>query len=719
MPRPERAGQALALGGIGLALATRVPLLALTHHLPVSNDDAIPLLMARQVLRGELSTILWNQPYNGALDAYLLAPGLLLGSAHGVFRAYEALCAVLLIVAAGLVARRLGGAGASVWAAVLAAVGTPYMALMTAIGPTPNFLLPLLVSVPLLVGMRRLDGPTRGRGGALLAGLVSGLAIWDSALAVPSLLGVGAGLAAAGLRPRRSAAAAYVAGLVAGASPLLLARAVGASASSPITDLRPRWLWTDGLADLGHAVAGLAGLQVPLVVDGRERALLPLFAATLLGTALLAAAALGAASRRSLPLVGWALALAAAFALSRRTGADEVRYLYGLTVPVLALAGAGLARSSRIARAAPLMLVIAILVPWGLGHRALVRAWSDPAHASAVWEVPPLDPVLDTLQRAGLRSAYASLQFAGRLTLESGGRVLASQAWNERVPGDPLRFRDEVDLDPRAAWVLSSRLSRGMPRAGGFRELLGSLGGSWREDLPGDFVVFRRFTPPYDESRPVPAGQLSVATIDGTALPASVLDRDGATAWISPLGLARGAGLVVRPASPRRLSAVVLALELERSPPAVPWVCEVDGVTVASGPARHGLQWVNGAPRAGRQALLAVALPSDRPAAEVRLLFQEAGPPLALGEVFLYGPDEPPLPDAGAAASAQALEHARSGRWGEAASGYSEAVRLAPERASHHACLARARWRATRRVRLDVESLPDGGSDLVLPRPGR
>jgi len=333
--------------------------------------------------------------------------------------------------------------------------------------------------------------------------------------------------------------------------------------------------------------------------------------------------------------------------------------------------------------------------------------------------VPPLAPVVDTLARAGVRSAYASLQFAGRLTLETAGGVMASQAWNERVPGDPLRFRDEVDLDPRAAWVLSSRLSRGMPRAGGFRELLGALGGSWREDLPADFVVFRRFVPPYDESRAVPAGEITATAADGTALPAAVFDRDTATAWTSAEGLARGSGVVFRLAVPRRLSAVVLAVDLDRSPLAVPWVCEMDGVTVAQGPRRHGLQWVNGAPRAGRQALLAIPLPADRAGSEVRILFQGAGPPLVVAEVFLYGPGEPPVDDAGAAFAERALAHARAGRWAEAATAYAEAARRAPERASHHACLARARWRSVRRARLDVESLTDGGPELVLARPAR
>jgi hypothetical protein len=498
---------------------------------------------------------------------------------------------------------------------------------------------------------------------------------------------------------------------------VLLARAVGASAASPVTDLRPRWLWADGLSDLGRASAGLVGLQVPLVVDGPERALLPWPLAILLAVALAAAAALGV-TRRAWPLLGWAAALATAFAFSRRTGGDEVRYLYGLVVPLLVLGGVGLARASRMSRVAALALAASILAPWAAGHAALVRAWRDPAHASRAWEVPPLDPVLDTLGRAGIQSAYASLQFAGRLTLESDGRVVASQAWNERVPGDPLRFRDEVDLDPRAAWVLSSRLSRGMPRAGGFRDLLGGQG-SWREDRPADFVVFRRFVPPYDESRPVRARDLSVSTLDGTACGPPVLDRDGATAWTAPRGLARGFGLVVRLAPPRRLSGLVLVVDLERSPLAVPWVCELDGAPVASGPARHGLQWVNGVPRAGRQAALAVALPPDRPASEVRLLFQDAGPPLVVAEVFAYGPDEPLVEDGGAAAAEQALAHAREGRWSEAVRAYAESVRLAPDRASRHACLARARWRAGRRARLDVEGLTDGGAELVLPRPGR
>src|SRR4030095_59528 len=105
----------------------------------------------------------------------------------------------------------------------------------------------------------------------------------------------------------------------------------------------------------------------------------------------------------------------------------------------------------------------------------------------------------------------------------------------------------------------------------------------------------------------------------------------------SASGIARGSGLEVRLLTPRRLSALALPGALPQPPLPVPWVCALAGAVVARGPLRHTLQWVNGAPRAGKQALLVVAL-GDRAASSVRLVFQDAGPVLRGGEGFLYGP---------------------------------------------------------------------------------
>jgi hypothetical protein len=687
--------------------------------------------MGRAVLHGELATTLWNQPYNGALDAYLLAPLLAVMPHHAAYRLYQALGAALLAWLVFLLARRLSGPAAG-WAGALAAAwGTPYMALMTATGPPPNFLMPLVTGFPLLLALDALPGAAssaeakdaRGPSAALVfaAGLACGLAVWNSALAIPAFAGMAAGLAVAGLRPSLRRLVPFGLGAALGLVPLLVSRLIGAAgtqvetASSAVTAVRPRWLWAEGLADLGHALAGLVGFQVPLVVDGRERASVPPFLVALLAASLLVAVLAACRTRRVWPLVGWGAALASAFWLSRRTGPDDLRYLYGIHAPLLALVGAGLARLWASRRAAAVAAGAALAIGWGFGTWQLTRAWENPDHAERVWQVPSLEAPITAIEASGARSAYASLQFAGRITLETRGAVIASQAWNERIPGDPLRFRDEVDLDPAAAWVLSNRLSRGMPRVAGFRERMRELGGSLEEAPAGSFVVFHGFRPPFDEGRPVPRDCVQAATLDGQGLGDAVLDRDPATVWTSSAGLARGAGLVVRVTPARRLAALALLVDLEASPLAVPWVASIGAEVVAQGPTRAGLQWVNEAPRAGRQALLVVPL-GDREAGEVRLVFQGPGPRLAVGEVFLYGPDEAALPRAGEARARAALDLARAGRWDEAVSAYAEARRLEPERASLHACWARAHWRAARRRHLDVEGLTDGGPELVDAR---
>lgn len=714
---PRRVVPPLVL--LAVALIARGPLHLVTFGLPVSNDDAILLLMGRHLLHGELATTLWNQPYNGALDAYLLAPLLAVLDHHSAYRLYQVSCAVLLVALAGLLARRLAGETAGWWAALLAACGTPYMALMATTGPPPNFLMPLLTGLPLVVALA--PGAPAGPPRRILAtglGWVCGLAVWNSSLAIPAFAGMGLGLVLAGWRPRLRSVAFFAAGAALGAAPLVVARLIGASgakfvtAASAVTALRPRWLWAEGVEDAARALVGLLGLQVPLVVDGPARVPLPILAQAALAVGLLAALSLGSRSRRALPLLGWAAALVGAFWLARRTDGDDLRYLYGVNAPLLALAGCGLAAAWRWRKSAGVALAACLLLPWAAGSRLQAGVWRDPGHAVRVWEVPSLAPALAALGETGVRSAYASLQIAGRITLESEGAVIASQSWNERIPGDPLRFRDVVDLDPAPAFVLSPRISRGMPRAAGFREVVRGLGGTCRETEAGDLVVFHGFHSPYDESRPVPEAELELGTTGGTGLSREVLDRDPATGWTSPAGIGRGSGLVVRLARRRPLSALVLLVSLEASPLAVPWTAMVGGQVVAQGPARAGFQWVNGAPRAGKQALLAVPL-GGREADEVRLVFQGPGPRLEVFEVFLYGTAESALPEVASAEAAAALEAVRAERWEAAAGLYRQAIRLAPHRASWHAGWARASWRARGRRWLDVEGLDDGGPELV------
>jgi hypothetical protein len=212
--------------------------------------------------------------------------------------------------------------------------------------------------------------------------------------------------------------------------------------------------------------------------------------------------------------------------------------------------------------------------------------------------------------------------------------------------------------------------------------------------------------------------QLTLETTRGVRIGPAALDRDPATAWTAAQGLGRGSGVILRLSHARRLSALLLLVDLEASPLAVRWAASLgggDGVIVAEGPLRAGFQWVGGVPRAGKQALLVVPL-GDRETDEVHLVFQGPGPRLTIAEAFVYGPDEDVRPDEGSGPAGKAYGAARAGRWDEAARLYAEAWRASPERASYHGAWTRAAWRAHGRRRLDVESLDDGGPELVQRR---
>ena len=481
---------------------------------PVSNDDAIPLLMARHVLQGELATILWNQPYNGTLDAYLLAPASAAGLARTPRSAptrRSARCCWSCRGPAGPPSRRARRAG---WlAALLAAVGTPYMALMAATGPTPNFLVPLLW--PCRCAWRDcagLDG-RRAVAGAALAprprlgpgGL--GLRPCPAAAASGSASGCGRGAAAA---PRPCAAfAAGVARWRRRRS--LLARAVGAAAASPVTALRPRWLWLAGLRTWPRAAAGLFGLQVPLVVDGPERAACPSRGPPARPRPSAARRRRGGARRRAWPLLGWAAALVRAFASSRRTGGDEIRYLYGLARAAARARGRGPGarwrRAGRCGRGAGL----AVARPLGSsGTARCARAWRDPEHAARVWEVPPLEPVLDTLRaRACAARTPASSSRAGspwsRAARSSPARPGTSACPATRCASATRWTSTRAGVGALVAPVAGDAARGRIPRAAGRprRELRART-------CPAISWSSARFSPPFDEARAVPAAQLAV-----------------------------------------------------------------------------------------------------------------------------------------------------------------------------------------------------------------
>ena len=242
------------------------------------------------------------------------------------------------------------------------------------------------------------------------------------------------------------------------------------------------------------------------------------------------------------------------------------------------------------------------------------------------------------------------------------------------------------------------------------------MGGSFEETDVGGFVVFHGFRPPYDESRPVPAAQIRLETTAGAPIGAAALDRDPATAWTSAEGLGRGSGVVVRVTPARRLSALVLVLDLEASPLAVP-VGRLDrrrggGAGAGArrlpvgerGAARGQAGAAGRAPRGPRGGRGAARLPGAGAAAHDR-----RGLPLRPG-ARRSGPRPGPRPRGTpssrrgrAAGTRRCASTRRPSAWSPSA------PRTTPPGPGPAGARRSRRW-------LDVESLDDGGPELVEAR---
>ena len=238
-----------------LALAAGLRLWLLARDVPTLNsDEATVGLMALHVLRGEWTVFYWGQPYMGSLEAILAAPAIALfgPTSLGLHLAPLVLCLAFLVtiylLGARLFSRRTG-----LVSALLLAVGPPFFVVLSlrALGGYIETL--LFGNVLLLLALHIPRSRRAALSVAALFGLVAGLALWTDLLVVPYLAVCGALF-----WWRRSlgnrAGVALFAGLLVGASPLVIANILNGGAT--IATLL-------GLTVLGAHGRGAASASLP------------------------------------------------------------------------------------------------------------------------------------------------------------------------------------------------------------------------------------------------------------------------------------------------------------------------------------------------------------------------------------------------------------------------------------------------------------------------
>lgn len=482
------------------------------RNVPPSADEAIAGLQARGVTRGEFPLLIWAQPYQFPLECYLAAPVArwLPPTAFGA-RLIPALISLLAVVV-GLLALRRMARPADAWPGwLLLAIPSSYLLMLQVAYAMPQHSsLLLLAALILLLLTARPEQPLPVAVRAASVGGLAGLAFANHMLALPVLLMSGA-VVLMHTRWQRALLAlpAWLIGVGIGLLPFALARWLHPGAHAAVGGTLP---WSITLQRLWaptctHTLPGALGLNPCLYPDDKNRLdlfpdigfLLAIFWFLVLLT--LAALRLVAVLRqiraeRRLRLEPWDFLLGVAglgvllFAHSARQQWHAYRYLLlaAWCFPFL-IAGlyAQLHGGWRRLLAGAAIALAALNLACGV---ALMRHWATPGFATRESDLDDVHPALAELARQGIRHCFSTHLFTYRLSYESGGRVLASQAYNERFLPWPLPHKDRVHAATNAAYVLVRRTPLPPEK---FESDMAAMGVTCRMATAGIFRVYSEF----------------------------------------------------------------------------------------------------------------------------------------------------------------------------------------------------------------------------------
>ncbi|HBA84283.1 MAG TPA: hypothetical protein DCZ95_09345 [Verrucomicrobia bacterium] len=445
--------------------------------LPVSTDESITVLQAREILRGQFPLLFMGQPYLFPLESYLHAPLAAWAPANTFGARYVAFLLGLMSTGLGvLILRRLGGLAVTWPGLLLLMFPSSYVLMLTSAYALPGYSASIFLSTLAIFSVLqyRFGNPPRFFWLAI-AGFSAGLAFSGHMLTLPALLAVTAASVFAIRRPRQLAGGGVLlfSALAVGLIPYFLAKLIIHNAHRNVSGL---FSAHDAFARfwpvfMKKTLPSAMGLTPTLAPDSGT---LPIFAWLIVPFALVWLSVLAATTWVALRgLIAWlrrredsafvpALifsgllwASMVLFLFTRRAGPGDYRYLIltAWSFP-FALGVLGMHFHSTAWRMAVGGLALVLVGINAVAGVSVATHWGDEKTMNAATLRPSLQPVIEYLKAQGIRHAVSSYGTSYRLTFLSDEEIVCSQPINERFPGWPMPYRDAVHGATNVAYVL-------------------------------------------------------------------------------------------------------------------------------------------------------------------------------------------------------------------------------------------------------------------------
>lgn len=544
------------------------------RHMPVSTDEAWPALMGLHVLKGEFPVFYWGQNYMGSLQAFFDAfMFMLFGINTFAARIYPLFFSFIYLAAACLLARRVYNRNTAFTTLSLLVIPIPYLTMAGILSVPPEYLaltamgscaLLLLADITLRQNIQKL--PLKR---LLLLGFLLGFMFWLHIVAISFIV---VALLFIFLRDKlffiRPAFLGTVACFFIGGLPFWWFNFTHTFVT--FTDMAGTGDWRSA-RELCRALFGISlhfmtGMKVMLYGDSSRFVSLPFFMAVTLGIIWCLAIIL-VIWKHFRGMLKWlkfyptgadgtAILLALAvltlylFCRSERSSWSDVRFILPIMSVLPVLLASGLEHIRHKSRIAFVVLLVFIIMAQAWGNILLAHAWGNADVVGRKLELPDTTPLHRFLDEHGITRAYAHYWISYRITFESRERLICAEPFNERFPGRPAQYLDEVHSAANVAFITHPTL-RFVPD---FEEHLLAIGGTYKKEQAGDFTVFYDIVPPCGKTNhasgvinlcEIDLAYLQISTESNREMTSKMTDGDLKTQWSSGAPQSAGQSLLI------------------------------------------------------------------------------------------------------------------------------------------------------------------------------